>query len=68
MLQAMWTDRDDGWKVATIQGHDLRVRQTGPNEFQLSIDGQARTRREPEATMAGLQLSMARTALMLPPR
>jgi hypothetical protein len=66
--QAVWIARDDGWRVATIQGHELKLRQTGPQQFQVSIDDQARTRRGPDASLLDLQISLTRTALMLPPR
>ena len=65
----MWTDRGDGWLVAIIQGHELKLRQTGPSEFQVSIDGQGQTRRlQVDTPLVTLQMSLARTALMLPPR
>ena len=54
--------------VATIQGHELKLRQTGPNEFQVSIDGHGQTRRVRDTHFITLQMSLARTALMLPAR
>jgi len=68
-VQFEWRDAHDGWTVATVQGHELKLRRAGPHDFEFSIDGQGNSvRLGSDNPVLTLQMALERTALKLPPR
>ena len=68
-VRFMWRDGDDGWRVAVVKGHEIKLRQLGPHIFEFSVDGQGRSGHvDGENPFPALQKALERTALKLPPR